>query len=182
MAVQPAAGDDDVFVVHVKRAKAVVTRIRCEDDTLVLTGWTRRALGAGAAMVAQRRHGGPEVRGEVTLRQSAVLRMAEGTGFDFTAKLPLEFLGSVPPGENGSAPYRAHLRDAVDWDIRLTGEGGPLRLAVARNVKVARYALPDRAGRGREFALTRTAFGNLRGVERSRRPVVTGAEWDENGG
>ncbi|MCP9969860.1 bifunctional glycosyltransferase/CDP-glycerol:glycerophosphate glycerophosphotransferase [Actinomadura madurae] len=181
VAVQPAAGDDDVFVVHVKRAKAVVTRIRCEDDTLVLTGWTRRALGAGAAMVAQRRHGGPEVRGEVTLRQSAVLRMAEGTGFDFTAKLPLEFLGSVPPGENGSAPYRAHLRDAVDWDIRLTGEGGPLRLAVARNVKVARYALPDRAGRGREFALTRTAFGNLRGVERSRRPVVTGAEWDENG-
>lgn len=181
VAVQPAAGDDDVFVVHVKRAKAVVTRIRLDGDTLVLTGWTRRALGAGAAMVAQRRHGGPEIRGEVTLRQSAVLRMAEGTGFDFTAKLPLEFLGSVPDGESGPAPYRAHLRDAIDWDIRLTGEGGPLRLAVAGNFKVARYALPDRAGRGREFAVTRTAFGNLRGVERSCRPVVTGAEWDENG-
>ncbi|WP_165978306.1 bifunctional glycosyltransferase/CDP-glycerol:glycerophosphate glycerophosphotransferase [Actinomadura darangshiensis] len=175
VAVQPAAGDDDVFVVHVKRAKAVLTRACREGDMLVLTGWTRRALGAGAAMVASRKYGGAEVRGEVTLRQSAVLRMAEGTGFDFTAKLPLEYLVSVPDGE---APYGAHLRDAIDWDIRLTGEGGALRLTVASNVKAARHALP---ASGKEFALTRTAFGNLRGVERSFRPVVTAAEWDENG-
>ncbi|WP_433464637.1 bifunctional glycosyltransferase/CDP-glycerol:glycerophosphate glycerophosphotransferase [Spirillospora sp. CA-128828] len=177
VAVQPAAGDDDVFVVHVKRAKAVLTRIRRDGDTLVLNGWTRRALGAGAAMVAARRHGGVEVRGEVTLRQSAVLRMAEGTGFDFTAKLPLEYLISVPEG----GTYGTHLRDAVDWDIRLTGEGGPLRLTVASNVKAARHALPTTGGRGRELALTRTAFGNLRAVERGFRPVVTSAEWGANG-
>ncbi|MGW2309040.1 bifunctional glycosyltransferase/CDP-glycerol:glycerophosphate glycerophosphotransferase [Actinomadura luteofluorescens] len=181
VAVQPAAGDDDVFVVHVKRAKAVLTRIRLDGDVLVLSGWTRRALGAGAAMVAVRRYGGDEVRGEVTLRQAAVLRMAEGTGFDFTARLPLKFLASVPDGGPNGAQYGAHLRDAIDWDIRLTGEGGPLRLTVASNVKPARFALPESAGRGREFAVSRTAFGNLRGVERSFRPVVTGAEWDANG-
>ncbi|GAA1852786.1 bifunctional glycosyltransferase/CDP-glycerol:glycerophosphate glycerophosphotransferase [Actinomadura bangladeshensis] len=176
VAVQPAAGDDDVFVVHVKRAKAVLTRIRRDGDMLELTGWTRRALGAGVAMVAARRHGGEEVRGEVTLRQSAVLRMAEGTGFDFTAKLPLEFLTSA---RGGPAPYRPHLRDAIDWDIRLTGEGGPLRLTVASNVKPARFALPGE--HGRELALTRTAFGNLRAVERTPRPVVRAAEWDAAG-
>ncbi|SNS17814.1 bifunctional glycosyltransferase/CDP-glycerol:glycerophosphate glycerophosphotransferase [Actinomadura mexicana] len=177
VAVQPAAGDDDVFVVHVKRAKAVLTAIGLDGDVLVLSGWTRRALGAGAAMVAVRRHGGDEVRGEVTLRQAAVLRMAEGTGFDFTARLPLKYLASVPNGE----PYGTHLRDAIDWDVRLTGEGGPLRLTVASNVGPARFALPESVGRGREFAVSRTAFGNLRGVERSFRPVVTAAEWDANG-
>ncbi|WP_141580778.1 bifunctional glycosyltransferase/CDP-glycerol:glycerophosphate glycerophosphotransferase [Actinomadura sp. WMMA1423] len=177
VAVQPAAGDDDVFVVHVKRAKAVLTGLRLDGDALVLSGWTRRALGAGAAMVWVRRHGGAEVRGEVTLRQSAVLRMAEGTGFDFTARLPLEYLASVPGGE----PRGPHLRDAIDWDIRLTGEGGPLRLTVDGDVRPARFALPESAGRGREFAVSRTAFGNLRGVERSIRPVVTGAEWDAGG-
>ncbi|MES9543451.1 CDP-glycerol glycerophosphotransferase family protein [Actinomadura sp. NPDC000600] len=177
VAVQPAAGDDDVFVVHVKRAKAVLTGLRREGDVLVLSGWTRRALGAGAAMVAVRRHGGAEVRGEVTLRQAAVLRMAEGTGFDFTARLPLEYLASVPGGE----PHGPHLRDAIDWDIRLTGDGGPLRLTVASNVRPARFAFPEGEGRGREFAVSRTAFGNLRGVERSIRPVVTDAEWDAGG-
>ena len=181
VAVQPAAGDDDVFVVHVKRAKAVLTGIGLDGDALVLSGWTRRALGAGAAMVAVRRHGGDEIRGEVTLRQSAVLRMAEGTGFDFTARLPLKFLASVPNSGPNGAQCGPHLRDAIDWDIRLTGEGGPLRLTVANNVKPARFALPESAGRGREFAVSRTAFGNLRGVERSFRPVVTGAEWDANG-
>ncbi|MEU9839187.1 CDP-glycerol glycerophosphotransferase family protein [Actinomadura sp. NPDC048032] len=185
VAVQPAAGDDDVFVVHVKRAKAVLTRLGLDGDALVLSGWTRRALGAGAAMVAVRRHGGDEVRGEVTLRQAAVLRMAEGTGFDFTARLPLKYLASVPNSTPNSTPntvpYGTHLRDVIDWDIRLTGEGGPLRLTVASNVKPARFALPESVGRGREFAVSRTAFGNLRGVERSFRPVVTGAAWDANG-
>ncbi|MFA1543281.1 bifunctional glycosyltransferase/CDP-glycerol:glycerophosphate glycerophosphotransferase [Actinomadura monticuli] len=175
VAVQPAAGDDDAFVVHVKRAKAVLTRIRRDGDVLELTGWTRRALGAGAAMVAARRHGGEEVRGEVTLRQSAVLRMAEGTGFDFTARLPLEYLVSA----GGSPALQPHLRDAIDWDIRLTGEGGPLRLTVASNVKPVRLALPG--DRGRELALTRTAFGNLRAVERGFRPVVREAGWDAGG-
>ncbi|MGP4024755.1 bifunctional glycosyltransferase/CDP-glycerol:glycerophosphate glycerophosphotransferase [Actinomadura sp. 3N407] len=184
VAVQPAAGDDDVFVVHVKRAKAIVTGIRLDGDHLELTGWTRRALGVGAAMIAARRHGGAEVRGEVTLRQSAVLRMAEGTGFDFKARLPLG--DGVACSSSSCRPSCAHLLDAIDWDIRLTGEGGPLRLTVASNVPAVRYALPTCTGAactgaGREFALTRTAFGNLRGVERSFRPVVTAAEWDENG-
>ncbi|MFA1549076.1 bifunctional glycosyltransferase/CDP-glycerol:glycerophosphate glycerophosphotransferase [Actinomadura chokoriensis] len=178
VAVQPAAGDDDAFVVHVKRATAVLTRIRRDGDTLVLAGWTRRALGAGAAMVAARRHGGEEIRGQVMLRQSAVMRMAEGTGFDFTARLPLEFLTSI---RDVPAPHQTHLRDVIDWDIRLTGEGGPLRLTAASNVRPVRFALPAAAGEGRELALTRTAFGNLRAVERSFRPVVRAAEWDAGG-
>ncbi|MFI0485480.1 CDP-glycerol glycerophosphotransferase family protein [Actinomadura sp. 9N215] len=208
VAVQPAAGDDDVFVVHVKRAKAVLTGIRCDGGMLVLSGWTRLALGAGAALIVARRHGRAEVRGEVTLRPSSVLRMAAGTGFDFTAKLPLESLTSVPDADQRDPV--AHLRDAIDWDIRLTGEGGPMRLTVASNVAAVRYPLPtglptgaesgaqkrvrestrkrarestreSTRKRAREFALTRTAFGNLRGVERSVRPVVTKAAWDANG-
>ncbi|RKS76195.1 CDP-glycerol glycerophosphotransferase [Actinomadura pelletieri DSM 43383] len=181
VAVQPAAGDDDVFVVHVKRAKAVLTGIRGDGDMLELTGWTRRALGVGAAVVAARRHGGAEVRGEVTLRQSTVVRMAAGTGFDFTARLPMRSLISVPDGHEHTLGHRPHLRDAIDWDIRLTGEGGPMRLTVASNVTPTRHALPTIPERGREFVLTRTAFGNLRGVERSFRPVVTAVEWDANG-
>ncbi|GAA4236904.1 hypothetical protein GCM10022254_47620 [Actinomadura meridiana] len=178
VAVQPAAGDDDVFVVHVKQAKAVLTGIRHDGDTLELTGWTRCALGAGAALIAARRHGGAEVHAEVTVRQSTVLRLAAGTGFDFTAKLPMASLVSVPDGRDHERGECHHLLDAIDWDIRLTGEGGPMRLTVARHLRAARYALPTG---GREFALTRTAFGNLRGVERGVRPVVMAAEWDETG-
>ncbi|WP_067803704.1 bifunctional glycosyltransferase/CDP-glycerol:glycerophosphate glycerophosphotransferase [Actinomadura formosensis] len=183
VAVQPAAGDDDVFAIHVKRAKAVLLRIHRDGDVLELAGWTRRALGTDAAVVASRRHGGQEVHGEVTLRQSAVMRMAEGTGFDFTARLPLTSLTSAP---DGPAPYRTHLRDAIDWDIRLTGEGGPLRVTVASDVEPVRYVLPvtnPPAGAGpvREVALMRTAFGNLRAVERTARPVVRTAAWDVSG-
>ncbi|MFI0405226.1 CDP-glycerol glycerophosphotransferase family protein [Actinomadura sp. 3N508] len=180
VAVQPAAGDDDVFVVHVKRSKAVLTGVRCDGDMLELTGWTRRALGADAALVAARRHGGAEVHGEVTLRPSSVLRMAAGTGFDFKAKLPMQRLISVLDGDEREATV-VHLRDVIDWDIRLTGEGGPMRLTVAANVDPVRYVLPTGAKRAREFALTRTAFGNLRGIERTVRPVVTDAGWDEKG-
>ncbi|WP_067454460.1 bifunctional glycosyltransferase family 2 protein/CDP-glycerol:glycerophosphate glycerophosphotransferase [Actinomadura macra] len=169
VAVQPAA--DHGFVVHVKRAKAVVTGYRQVGGLLEVTGWTRRALGAGAAIVAARRHGGTEVRGEVTVRPASGMRMERGTGFDFTATLLLDDLLSDPDAaERG--PCAAHLRDAIDWDIRLTGAGGPVRLTVARNLPGARFA-----SRGREFALTRTAYGNLRGVERSFRPVVTSVEW-----
>ncbi|WP_131740972.1 bifunctional glycosyltransferase/CDP-glycerol:glycerophosphate glycerophosphotransferase [Actinomadura roseirufa] len=164
--IQPAAGDG--FAVHVKHIKAVVTGYRAAGASIELTGWTRRALGAGAALVAARRHGGAEVRGEVTLRPATTLRTGTGTGFDFTATLPLEELISAAGGRGG-----AHLRDVIDWDVRLTGTGGPLRLTVARNLAGARFASGDR-----EFALTRTAYGNLRGVERGRRPVVTSAAWD----
>src|SRR5690606_23420981 len=121
VAVQPEAGDDAVFVVHVKRVKAVLTGVRRDGDRLEQTGWTRRALGAEAAMVAVRRHGVAEVRGEVTLRQSAALRMAEGTGFDFKATLPLEELVSVRDDGGQGTSYSAHVLDAIDWDIRLTG-------------------------------------------------------------
>ncbi|MBT2210493.1 CDP-glycerol glycerophosphotransferase family protein [Actinomadura sp. NEAU-AAG7] len=168
VAVQPAA--DQGFVVHVKRAKAVVTGYRRVGDLLEITGWTRLALGPGAAIVATRRHGGPEVRGEVTVRPAAGMRMDRGTGFDFMAALPLGALHSDPEAaERGPA---THLRDAIDWDIRLVGADGPLRLTVARTLPGARFAT-----RGREFALTRTAYGNLRGVERSFRPVVTSVRW-----
>ncbi|QXJ23758.1 CDP-glycerol glycerophosphotransferase family protein [Actinomadura graeca] len=169
VAVQPAA--DHGFVVHVKRAKAVVTGYRQVGGLLEVMGWTRRALGAGAAIVAARRHGGAEVRGEVTVRPASGMRMEKGTGFDFTATLPLDDLLSDPEAaERG--PCAAHLRDAIEWDLRLTGVGGPVRLTVARNLPGARFA-----SRGREFALTRTAYGNLRGVERSFRPVVTSVAW-----
>ncbi|TDD95001.1 bifunctional glycosyltransferase/CDP-glycerol:glycerophosphate glycerophosphotransferase [Actinomadura rubrisoli] len=174
VAVQPAAATDDGFVIHVKRAKAIITGYRQVGDALELTGWTRRALGASAAIVAARRHGGTEIRGEVTLRPAAGMRMEKGTGFDFTATLPLDGLLSGDAADLG--PCAAHLRDAIDWDIRLTGTGGPLKLTVARNLAGARYA-----SHGREFALTRTAYGNLRGVERSFRPVVTSATWTPDG-
>ncbi|MEV5825136.1 bifunctional glycosyltransferase family 2 protein/CDP-glycerol:glycerophosphate glycerophosphotransferase [Spirillospora sp. NPDC052242] len=172
VAVQPA-GDDDGFVVHVKRSKAVVTEYRRSGDTLLLTGWTKRALGTNAAVVAFRRHGGAEVRGEVTLRPAAVLQTVEGTGFGFTATLPL---ADLMPADAPDRPYRAHLRDVLDWDVRLTGEGGPLRLTVAPALTEARFLW-----RGREYVLTRTSFGNLRGIERTPRPVVTAARWDGSG-
>ncbi|MFD0685549.1 bifunctional glycosyltransferase/CDP-glycerol:glycerophosphate glycerophosphotransferase [Actinomadura fibrosa] len=173
--VQPVADAGGGFGVRVKRVKAIVTGHRLVDGALELTGWTRRALGAGAAIVAARRHGGAEVRGEVTLRPATGMRMEKGTGFDFTATLPLDALTSCPDGDD-PGPCGAHLRDAIDWDIRLTGAGGPLRLTAARTLPGARYAV----GR-REFALTRTAYGNLRGVERSFRPVVTSAGWTPDG-
>ncbi|MFD0902009.1 bifunctional glycosyltransferase/CDP-glycerol:glycerophosphate glycerophosphotransferase [Actinomadura sediminis] len=172
VAVQPA-GDDGGFVVHVKRSKAVVTEYRRSGDTLLLAGWTKRALGTNASVVAFRRHGGAEVRGEVTLRPAAVLQTVEGTGFGFTATLPL---ADLMPADAPGRPYRAHLRDVLDWDVRLTGEGGPLRLTVAPALTEARFLW-----RGREYVLTRTSFGNLRGIERTPRPVVTAARWDGSG-
>ncbi|MDL4814843.1 bifunctional glycosyltransferase/CDP-glycerol:glycerophosphate glycerophosphotransferase [Actinomadura opuntiae] len=176
VAVQPADGDGG-FVVHVKNSRAVLTGFRRTGDSLELTGWTNRALGAGAAIMAARRHGGAEVFGDVTVRPAAVTPAAEGTGFCFTATLPLDGLLSLPAGEPvPETSARPHLLDAIDWDIRLNGEGGPLRLTMAGHLGEARYAR-----RGREFVLTRTAYGNLRGVERSFRPVVTRAAWDAEG-
>ncbi|MFV2178282.1 CDP-glycerol glycerophosphotransferase family protein [Actinomadura sp. LOL_016] len=172
VAVQPAA-DDDGFVVHVKRSRAVVTEYRRSGDTLLLTGWTKRALGTNASVIAFRRHGGAEVRGEVTLRPAAVLQTVEGTGFGFTATLPL---ADLMPADAPDRPYGAHLRDVLDWEVRLTGEGGPLRLTVAPALTEAGFLW-----RGREYVLTRTSFGNLRGIERTPRPVVTAARWDGSG-
>ncbi|QFG21886.1 bifunctional glycosyltransferase/CDP-glycerol:glycerophosphate glycerophosphotransferase [Actinomadura sp. WMMB 499] len=176
VAVQPAV-DDDGFVVHVKRSRAVVTEYRRSGDTLLLTGWTKRALGPNASVIAVRRHGGApsshQVRGEVTLRPAAVLQTVEGTGFGFTATLPL---ADLMPGDASDRPYRAHLRDVLEWDVRLTGEGGPLRLTVAPALTEARFLW-----RGREYVLTRTSFGNLRGIERTPRPVATAARWDGSG-
>ncbi|MFF0518938.1 CDP-glycerol glycerophosphotransferase family protein [Actinomadura nitritigenes] len=209
VAVQPADGDEG-FAVHVKASRAVLTGFRRMGDVLELTGWTNRALGAGAAIMAARRHGGTEVFGDVTVRPAAVTPAAEGTGFSFTATLPLDGLLSLPesagdapdsgarpavgaaggpaggPAEGGerapddavphTAPGHAHLLDVIDWDIRLSGEGGPLRLTMAAHLAEARFAW-----RGREFVVTRTAYGNLRGIERGFRPVVTQAAWDAEG-
>jgi CDP-glycerol glycerophosphotransferase len=107
-----------------------------------------------------------------TAKAAKAAKRAEDAGKTVEAR---ETTGAPADGAS-RVPVRSHLLDAIDWDIRLNGEGGPLRLTVAGHLDEARYGW-----RGREFVITRTAYGNLRGVERGFRLVVTEASWDAEG-
>ncbi|MEV4252572.1 bifunctional glycosyltransferase family 2 protein/CDP-glycerol:glycerophosphate glycerophosphotransferase [Spirillospora sp. NPDC049652] len=170
--VQPCA-DPEGFLLQVKRERALVLAHRAVDGaagrggTLRLEGWTSADLGTAPVVQVQRQYGQGLV--EKPVRD---VRPADG-GVRFTAELPLDELLSDPSAEDRVA-RATRISDGVSWEFRLCGAEKPIRLAFADGVGEARYAVGTQ-----DFALTRTRYGNLRGVERFRRPVVTGVRWTD---
>ncbi|MEV5569345.1 bifunctional glycosyltransferase family 2 protein/CDP-glycerol:glycerophosphate glycerophosphotransferase [Spirillospora sp. NPDC052269] len=163
--VQPSF-DPDGFVLQVKPERALVLGHRItEDGALRLDGWTSLALGDAPVVRVQRQHGQGLVEG--TLQDVA----AEGGGKRFTVELPLDELLSDPSAEDRVA-RATRISDGVNWEFRLCVAGKPVRMMFADGVGEARYPVG-----AQDFTLTRTRYGNVRGVERFRRPVVTGARW-----
>lgn len=163
--VRPVASDG--FLIQVQHLKAVLTGHRERDGRLELTGWTKADLVSRPQIVASRTHGSSVVPGP------AELTPRPGGGWDFRAELPLDRLLSDPEAEDRVA-QPARIRDGIDWDLRLADGATRLKLALPDRLTEGRYPV-----RELEFALTRTRYGNLRAVERARRPVVTSACWAE---
>ncbi|MFG2002632.1 CDP-glycerol glycerophosphotransferase family protein [Spirillospora sp. NPDC048911] len=157
--VQPVAGDDH-FELRVKRAKAVVTAHRSRAGLLELDGWILKNLGDDASVVASRRDGPEEVRGTVDWEAGP-----DG-GFAFTARLPLDRLVS------GRENAVERSRQSIAWDLLLTDGTDRIKLTAGEGFTEARHP-----GCDREFALSRTKFGSLCGLERPFQPVVTRVEW-----
>ncbi|MQY07190.1 bifunctional glycosyltransferase/CDP-glycerol:glycerophosphate glycerophosphotransferase [Actinomadura macrotermitis] len=164
--VQPVAAPDG-FLVQVRRDEAVVTGHRQVDGELLLEGVLTSDPGAGVRVQASRVHAGDDtsVQGPVE-----IVPAVDGT-YGFTARLPLDELVSGPEGP-AAAGGLSQIRDSVDWDIRLAVGDKLIKPATPGGFPEGRYPTP-----GQEFAVTRTRYGNLRGVERTRRPVVTDVRW-----
>ncbi|MGK5550551.1 CDP-glycerol glycerophosphotransferase family protein [Actinomadura kijaniata] len=165
--VKPVADGGLTFRVQCPRAD--LTGHRLDGDRLELTGTLAVRPGRATRLVATRLSGGPPVTGP-----AEVTRRPDG-GWAFRARLPLAALRPAA-GEDGAegGAMAARITDRVDWNLSLETAGRSLRLAMPRTTPEGRYPL-----RGdREFAVTSTRFGNLRGVERRRRPVVDGIRWD----
>ncbi|WP_329519436.1 bifunctional glycosyltransferase/CDP-glycerol:glycerophosphate glycerophosphotransferase [Spirillospora sp. NBC_01491] len=170
--IQPVTGPDG-FIVQVRREDVTVTGHRQVDGHLELQGVLARDPGGEVSVRASRLHAsgdtGHAVQGPVTLVPGS-----DGT-VAFTARLPLDRLVSDPDGPNGLTGT-VPVRDGVDWDVHLSVAGRLVKPAVPSDFREDRYRVP-----GREFSLTRTRYGNLRAVERARRPVVTAVRWESGG-
>ncbi|WP_026415477.1 bifunctional glycosyltransferase/CDP-glycerol:glycerophosphate glycerophosphotransferase [Actinomadura oligospora] len=163
--VQPCF-DPDGFVVQVKPERALVLGHRItEDGALRLDGWTSVALGGTPVVRVWRQHG----QGLVERPLQDV--MPEDGGKRFTVDLPLDELLPDPSAED-RVSRATRISDGVNWEFRLCGADKPIRIMFADGVGEARYPVG-----AQDFALTRTRYGNVRGVERFRRPVVTGVGW-----
>ncbi|MCP2335548.1 bifunctional glycosyltransferase/CDP-glycerol:glycerophosphate glycerophosphotransferase [Actinomadura rupiterrae] len=163
--VQPAA-DPAGFMLQVKPERALVTGHRTtEDGALRLEGWTDTDLGKAPVVRVHRQHGQGMVE-----RPVRDIVAADG-GLRFAVELPLDELLPDPCAEDRVA-RATRIGDGVNWELRLRGAGEPVRLMFADGVREARYPVG-----AQDFVLTRTRFGNVRGVERFRRPVVTDVAW-----
>ncbi|MFC5180338.1 bifunctional glycosyltransferase/CDP-glycerol:glycerophosphate glycerophosphotransferase [Actinomadura harenae] len=163
--VQPCY-DPEGFVLQVKPEKALVLGHRTAGDgVLRLDVWTSADPGPAPAVRVHRQYG--QGRVEAAARDVT----AVDGGSRLTVDLPLDELLSDPSAEDRIA-RATRISDGVNWEFRLCGAGRPIRMMFADGVGEGRYP----AG-AQDFALTRTRYGNVRGVERFRRPVVTGVRW-----
>ncbi|MBO2452408.1 bifunctional glycosyltransferase family 2 protein/CDP-glycerol:glycerophosphate glycerophosphotransferase [Actinomadura barringtoniae] len=172
--VRPVGTPDDRYVLQVKRSTCQVTRAGAEGVSLLVEGWAKGARrSADVTLVLERKQG-------MTAIQLPVHVNEPGT---FTARIPGDVLVSqaqqaaAVDGEGEAEAERVNPAEGLDYDVSLrVGEGQkPVRLSVRDDVE-ARVAIgPD------EVVITRTKYGNLRLVERPRRPVVTAAAWSEDG-
>jgi CDP-glycerol glycerophosphotransferase len=151
--IRCVARDTDFFI-RVSSPKAQLNHCGVTDGILELAGSFRARAGTGVKLVATNA-AGSEVCVDAELTPPA----------GFRALLPLDRL------EVGID------QQAISWDFALEEGDKQVRLMPAATIGECRVPL----GGGRELALTHTAFGNLRGLQRVSRPVVTDAEWTANG-
>ncbi|MFG2249992.1 CDP-glycerol glycerophosphotransferase family protein [Spirillospora sp. NPDC048823] len=166
VSIRPVTTPDDRFGVQVKRLVAHVTAARAEDDAIVLDG---RVPGIDAAasgeLVLARQQGMAEARLPADVA-------ADG---GFSARVPVDVL--VSHGAETAAMLHVWVTEGLDWkaSLQVAGHAKPVRLTIGDDVELRHSLGTD------EIVVTRTRFGNLRVLERSRRPAVTGAEWTRDG-
>ncbi|MQY07171.1 bifunctional glycosyltransferase/CDP-glycerol:glycerophosphate glycerophosphotransferase [Actinomadura macrotermitis] len=163
--IRPVTAAGDRFTIQVKQLAAQVGAARIEAGELVLQGRSAKGAAASGRLLLTRRQG-------MAKAQSPVSLDAEGA---FTARIPLNALVSHA-AETGVALH-TWVNEGLDWDasLELAGHAKPIRLSVHDDVELRHPLGAD------EIVVTRTKFGNLRIIERSRRPAVTTAEWTGDG-
>ncbi|GAA3945756.1 hypothetical protein GCM10023085_29870 [Actinomadura viridis] len=163
--IRPVTTAADRFAVQVKQLNAHVTEAVAEGGELVLRGRVSDGGATSAEIVLARRQGMAEARLAATL---------EGNG-RFTARIPVDVL--VSHATDNAATLHTWVTEGLDWDasLRIPGQAKPVRLTIRDDVEVRHSLGSD------EIVVTRTKFGNLRIIERPRRPAVTRAEWTRDG-
>ncbi|WP_067491409.1 bifunctional glycosyltransferase/CDP-glycerol:glycerophosphate glycerophosphotransferase [Actinomadura hibisca] len=166
VAIRPVTSAADNFLIQVKQLTAHVTGARVADGALVLEGNVADTSIASGDLVLKRRQGMVETKHAATF----------SGGGRFTVTVPLEALVSSDAADS-AATLHAWVTEGLDWDgsLRVPGQAKATRLTIADEVEVRYPVGAD------EIVVTRTKFGNLRIVERPRRPTVTRAEWTDDG-
>ena len=164
--IRPVTTSSDTYVVQVKQLTAHVTGAGVEDGHLVLRGRVAESGARAGKIILARRQGMEKTTLPVEL---------DGKG-GFTARVPAEAFVSHT-SESNAATLHTWVTEGLDWDasLKLAGQGKAVRLTIADDVEVRHPIGSD------EIVVTRTKFGNLRVIERPRRPAVTRAEWTEDG-
>ncbi|MGI5164722.1 CDP-glycerol glycerophosphotransferase family protein [Spirillospora sp. CA-253888] len=159
--MRPVAGGDGLLI-QIRVDEVTLTGHRRVGGELELNGRLNDSHQAGSVQVrASRMHSLENVQRPASVE-------ADGT---FTARLPLDELVSAPAVDDAVTGI-AQVRDAVDWDVVLMVGDRTVKIGMPGEALEGRYAVS-----GREFALTRTRYGNLRGVERSHRLVADRVVW-----
>ncbi|XVQ12242.1 bifunctional glycosyltransferase/CDP-glycerol:glycerophosphate glycerophosphotransferase [Spirillospora sp. CA-255316] len=168
--IRPVTTAGDGYVVQVKQLTTHVTRADVQGGQLVLSGWIADAGATSGQIVLARRQGMGKAKLPVEL---------DGKG-GFTARIPMDVLVSVTAAASATdnaATLHTWLTEGLDWDasLKLAGQSKAVRLTIHDDVEVRHSLGSD------EIVVTRTKFGNLRIIERPRRPAVTRAEWTGDG-
>ncbi|WP_433328877.1 bifunctional glycosyltransferase/CDP-glycerol:glycerophosphate glycerophosphotransferase [Spirillospora sp. CA-294931] len=163
--IRPVTASSDRFNVQVKQLNRHITDARVDGDALALSGRITDSGVTSGELVLSRRQGMAEARLPVTFA-------ADGT---FTVNVPVDVL--VSHASETAATLHTWVTEGLDWDgsLQYTGQSKPVRLTIHDDVEVRHSLGTD------EIVVTRTKFGNLRIIERPRRPAVTAAEWVDGG-
>ncbi|GAA2424345.1 hypothetical protein GCM10010191_40820 [Actinomadura vinacea] len=163
--IRPVTSTSDRFIVQVKQLSAHITGADVAGGELVLRGWTADSAATSGEIVLARRQGMGKSRLPVSL---------DGKG-GFTARIPVD--GLVSHASDNAATLHTWVTEGLDWDasLKLAGQAKAVRLSIHDDVEVRHSLGSD------EIVVTRTKFGNVRIIERPRRPAVTRAEWTQDG-
>jgi CDP-glycerol glycerophosphotransferase len=154
------------LVVQAQRRRAALRSCVVENGVLELAG-DPGGVGRAAGLQLTRRLGG------ALLRYPAYVGQKEGAT-QFLARVPLLDLVRAP--EEEEADTAVVPGDGAVWEVLLTSKGREVPLAVPRELRDSRWTVD-----GREVALELTRGVGLALTERSLRPVLTDAEWSEEG-
>ncbi|SDH50662.1 CDP-glycerol glycerophosphotransferase [Sinosporangium album] len=164
--VQPVCSEDNLFLLQVNEARAMVTAAEVDGDALELRGWLKKPTPGASLSLVRRR-----ARDRIDIPVELVAHI--GKSSEFRARVPLADLPCTGPAAPGRQTVPAG--DGVLWDFWMVGTGKRKRVMVEGGL-----ALPRHADGVREAALTRTLSGCLSLVERAPRPVVGQAHWTDD--
>jgi CDP-glycerol glycerophosphotransferase len=151
-----------------QRAPPVVRSYALESDVLQLEGYLDPVVGAEPRLRASGRSGAANLEYPLELGRA-------GERSAFLARIPIDDLVREQDVA-GRAIQLENEGNEIAWDLLLVGDKGRRRLALHGDMPESAWTLGPR-----QLALERSRYGNLRIVQRSCLPVVTGVEWTPAG-